>query len=671
MASRRSCRLLNTASLVFTLSLAAAVASCSSSLPVDSVALSGEQRIPSGVSTQLSAIASTAHGRIVHDVTTSATWTSSDPSVASVSAGLVQALRPGVVTIRATRGGGSGTLDVTVTGATLTSIDIGPAFTLPKGVGKRLTATGTFSDLSTRDLTTSVTWSTSVPSIATVSNDGGSSGLVTSVAPGVATITAADPATGIAGAAAVTVSSAQLVSIAITPNAPSVPLGTTQQLTAVGTYSDTTTQDITASVSWSSSELNVATVSTTGGARGLASTHQAGTATVTATDLGSGLSSSTVLTVTAARLASLAITPPAASIALGRTQQFSATGTYTDATTRDLTGSVTWESSSSTVAQVTSAAGAGGLATSTGVGSARIKATEASSGLSATATLTVTAAQLVSISVTPAAPSTPLGVTTQFTATGTYTDTSTQDLTANVTWEPSNASVATVSNAASTKGLATTLSAGTTTITATDSVSGISGSTMLTVTAARLASLSITPATPSIPSGLTVRFTATGKYTDASTQDVTTLVTWSSSAPAIASVSNTTGSQGVATAGATGTTTLSAVDPATKIQGSTTLTVTDAQLVSIAVTPQSPSIAAGQTQQFTATGTYTDSSTHDLTVAVTWSSSDPNVATISNAAGSQGLATAAVSGSGTTTISATIPGTSPPVAGTATLTVTH
>ena len=72
---------------------------------------------------------------------------------------------------------------------------------------------------------------------------------------------------------------------------------------------------------------------------------------------------------------------------------------------------------------------------------------------------------------------------------------------------------------------------------------------------------------------------------------------------------------------------------------STTLTVTAATLVSIAITPPTPRIALGTTQQFTATGTYTDNSTQNLTASVTWASATPSVATISNAAGSNGLAT--------------------------------
>jgi hypothetical protein len=92
--------------------------------------------------------------------------------------------------------------------------------------------------------------------------------------------------------------------------------------------------------------------------------------------------------------------------------------------------------------------------------------------------------------------------------------------------------------------------------------------------------------------------------------------------------------------------------------------VNAATLIAIAVTPSNPSISQGAKQQFTATGTYSDGTTQTLTTTVTWNSSTAGVATISNAAGSQGLATAVAAGS--TTITAA----SGSVSGTASLTVT-
>jgi hypothetical protein len=78
--------------------------------------------------------------------------------------------------------------------------------------------------------------------------------------------------------------------------------------------------------------------------------------------------------------------------------------------------------------------------------------------------------------------------------------------------------------------------------------------------------------------------------------------------------------------------------------GSTTPT-----LASISVSPLNPSIVKDTSQQFTATGTYTDNTTQDLTTSVTWSSSLTSVATISNTAGSNGKATAVFPGNTTIT----------------------
>jgi hypothetical protein len=110
-----------------------------------------------------------------------------------------------------------------------------------------------------------------------------------------------------------------------------------------------------------------------------------------------------------------------------------------------------------------------------------------------------TPASLSSIAVTPANPTVGTGSMQQFAATGTYADGSTQDLTGQVTWGSSNASVATINGA----GLATALDAGMTTITAT--LGGVSGNTTLT---AQFVPLAV--ATTSLPAGTqNVPYTAT------------------------------------------------------------------------------------------------------------------------------------------------------------------
>ncbi len=136
-----------------------------------------------------------------------------------------------------------------------------------------------------------------------------------------------------------------------------------------------------------------------------------------------------------------------------------------------------------------------------------------------------------------------------------------------------------------------------------------------------LASLALTPLNLSLPRGTVQQFTATGTYSDGSTQDLTTSVSWTSSDTSVATISNASGSNGSATSIAAGTTTITAALGG--ISASTTLTVTTATLVSLAISPTNPSIALGTTQQFTATGTYSDGSTQVLTQSASWTSSVP------------------------------------------------
>ena len=280
-----------------------------------------------------------------------------------------------------------------------------------------------------------------------------------------------------------------------------------------------------------------------------------------------------------------------------------------------------------------------------GAGSTTI--TASSSSISAGTALTVTGSPLTSIQVTPFNISLPQGVSRQFTATGTFADNTIQDLTSQVTWSSSQPGLVTVSNATGSAGLVVGAALGSSIITAT-SANGIVATSPVTVTAAILAAIQITPDNQTVANGLTQQFVATGTYTDGSTQDLTSQVTWAASNTAAATVSNATGSNGLASTAGVGVTTVSAT--LGSVSGGTAFNVSAATLVSIQVTPNSPGIGNGLTEQFVAIGTYTDNSQQYLTNQVTWASSNTSAATISNAAGSNGLATSV--GQGTSTISA-------------------
>jgi len=259
------------------------------------------------------------------------------------------------------------------------------------------------------------------------------------------------------------------------------------------------------------------------------------------------------------QLLSIAVTAVNSSIAVGVTDQFTATGTYSNGTTQNLTSSVTWSSSSTAVATISSA----GLATGVAAGSATIKAT--SGTISGSTGLTVTApVTLVSIAVTPASASVTVSGTRQYTATGTYSNGTTQNLTSSVTWSSSSTAVATISST----GIATGVVPGGATIKATSGT--ITGSTSLTVSASTvtLVSIEITPANAHVAVGASLQLTATGTNSNGTTQNLTSSVTWSSSSTAVATIS----SAGVATGVAAGSATIKA--SLGLVSNSTTVTMT-------------------------------------------------------------------------------------------------
>jgi hypothetical protein len=183
-------------------------------------------------------------------------------------------------------------------------------------------------------------------------------------------------------------------------------------------------------------------------------------------------------------------------------------------------------------------------------------------------TVQITTAVLTGITVGPTT-TLPLGTTAPLTATGSYSDGSTQNLTQVATWTSSTSGVL-VSNAPGSNGQVTAVSVGPATVTA--SYGGFSGNTTVTVTAAVLRSISVSPVNDTLPLGASLSLLATGVYSDGSTQNLTGSSTWSSSSADV-SVSNAAGSNGVVTALGIGSAAITATDPATSIAGTASVTV--------------------------------------------------------------------------------------------------
>ncbi len=272
-------------------------------------------------------------------VPVTATFTSLAPGTATVNnAGVVTGVAAGTVQIQVTEGGDTVVVTVNVTNAVvLNSITVTPAANnLQVGNTLQFTATGNFSNGTTQNLTNTVTWTSSLPGIASING----TGLATGVAAGGTTITATQG--GISGNTTLTVFVAvTLNSITVTPAGPSIGVGATQQFTATGNFSNGTTQNLTATVTWTSSLPGIATINGTGLATGVA----AGGTTITATQ--GAINGTTNLTVTGAvTLVRVDVTPANRVIGPGQNLSYTATAVFSDTTTLDVTNMSAWSSSS-------------------------------------------------------------------------------------------------------------------------------------------------------------------------------------------------------------------------------------------------------------------------------------------------------------------------------------
>jgi hypothetical protein len=453
----------------------------------------------------------------------------------------------------------------------LRSIALTPA-THTRAVGQIQTyvATGTYSDGSTKNLTQRLIYSSSDLNVAIATNEPGNQSKVDPVGPGTTTISGVEPGSGITttasgGDAILTViipvtptgptptgptptgptPTPILQSISLAPATHQRVVGQTQAYVATGHYADGSTQNLTQKLTYSSSDPNVAKAPNTSGSRSLVTAVGPGTATISAVDPVSGITTTasggdatlTVIVVTTPTgptptgpkptgptptpiLESISLAPVTHQRLVGQTQSYVATGHYADGSTQNLTQKLTYSSSDPSVAKAPNTSGSRSLVTAVGPGTATISAVDPVSGITTTAsggdaTLTVIAAPtptgptptgptptgptptpiLQSISLSPASHIRAVGQSQTYVATGTYTNGSTQNLTQKLTYSSSDPSVAVATNEVGNKSKVNAVGPGTATISAVDPVSGISttasaGDATLTV---------IVPATPTGP----------------------------------------------------------------------------------------------------------------------------------------------------------------------------
>ena len=489
------------------------------------------------------------------------TWVTSQPGVADFkTSGLpnrVSGLTPGTTILTATVGSVKSTYTLAVSSATVTAVTVTPvAPSVPNGLTQQFAATGTFSDgttQTTQDITFDAVWTSTASGVATISNDSTSKGLATTVAVGTAGISATFDGTNSPGIT-MTVTPAALKSIAITPASPSILTLSAGKLTAVGTYTDNTTSDITSQVTWSSSDTSIATIS-----GGTATVLKSGSTTIGAS-LGT-VSQSTSLKATGGNLTGITITPATQTLAkkdaVATTGRISATGTFSNGSLRDITGAVTWTAADTSLATVAVASGTLAWVTAVAVTPKAVptKVTAASGSLSATATVAVTAPLLQSIALSTTALNPTIGTSAPIAVNATFDDGTTQDVTPFSTWTSNDLTKATVAAGGLGSERVTGVGAGTTTLSATYGGKTVLAPATITVTSRNLLSLTLSPGNVSI--GNKALFPVTANYSDV-TVDVTNEPTasWSIDTPNVAVLADSVNQPGQVVGVDTGTATL-------------------------------------------------------------------------------------------------------------------
>ena len=517
------------------------------------------------------------------------TWSTSDASVATVSNGVVIAVKIGTATITASTGGLKATCEITVIATPVEKVALDKtSVTLKAGESATLTATVSPDDATDK----TVTWTSSNEDVATVSN-----GVVIAIKVGTATITA--QAGDKTATCNVTVDATPVTSVTLDKTKASLKVNETVTLMATVKPDDATDKTVT----WTSSDESIATVKD-----GVVTAHKLGTAIVTAK---SGDKTATcIITVEATPVTSITLNTANASLRVKESVTLKATVSPDDATDK----TVTWTSSNASVATVND-----GVVTAHTLGTATI--TAKAGDKTATCNITVVATPVTSVTLNKTSASLKVKETVILTATVKPDDATDKT----VTWVSSNEGIASVKD-----GVVTALKIGTAIITA--KVGDKMATCTVTVEPTPVTSVTLDKTSASLKVKGAVTLKATVNPDDATDKTVT----WTTSDASVATVKD-----GVVTALKIGTATITA--KAGDKTATCTVTVEPTPVTSVTLDKTSASLKVKGTVTLKATVNPSDAT--DKTV--TWSTSNASVATVKD-----GVVTALKIGTATITAKA-------------------
>ena len=504
-------------------------------------------------------------------------WSSSNSSVATVSdKGMVTGVKKGTATITAKSGEVSEKCVVTVTDTPAESVTLNKTEIVVE-YGNSETLVATVKPTTTTNKT--ITWKSSNTSVASVSN-----GTVKALKAGTATITAT--CGSVSATCKVTVPSVPVTSVTLDSKNKEIIIGSTTTLTATVTPSYATNN----SVSWTTSDAAVATVTSKGVVTGIS----AGTATITAS--AGEKSASCTVTVKPILATSVTLSKTTVDLKVGSSEPITATIEPNNTTDK----TIVWTSSNESVATVVN-----GKITALKVGTAKITAT-CGSVKSGKCTVTVSPIEVTSVTLDVATKTIKIGDGFKLTAT-VKPDNATDK---SVTWTSSNASIATVDASGNVKGVKD----GEATITA-KTTNGKTADCKVTVNPIQAESITIEPAEVKLDVGEEMTLKATVLPTNTTDQTVT----WKSSKPEIVQVDATTG---VVTAISSGQATITATCGAV----TKTCVVTVNPVLAEKVTVSAPAKQVMVRDDLQLTATVAPENTTDKTLI--WSSSNNEIAKV-------------------------------------------
>ena len=512
------------------------------------------------------------------------TWTSSDATVATVTDGKVKALKAGTATITAKAGDKTATCTVTVKAKVVpvTSVTLDKT-TLTLTEGDETTLTATVKPDNATDKT--VTWTTSDATVATVTD-----GKVNAIKAGTATITAKAGDKTATCTVTVKAKVIPVTSMWLDKSELELTEGDEAVLTATVMPENATDKTVT----WISSNTSIATVMD-----GKVKAIKAGTATITAK--AGEKSAKCTVTVLPSFIAVTSVTLDRTTLGLVEGDQAVLTATVSPDNATDPT--VTWTTSNASIATVED-----GMVTAVKAGTATI--TAKAGDKTAKCTVTVTAAFVPVTSVTLSKTTLEMTEGDETTLTATVKPDNATDKT--VTWTSSDASVATV-----TDGQVKALKAGTAVITAKAGEKTATCSVTVTAKFIPVESITLDKTTLSLVEGDDATLIATVLPDNATDKTVT----WTTSDASVATVAD-----GKVKALKPGTTTITAKAGDKTASCTVTVAAKVIPVTSIWLDHSEMELTEGDEAILTAT-VKPDNAT-DKTV--TWTSSDPSVATVTD-----------------------------------------